>query len=147
MAETSLEFNFSGMERVAEGLSSRLEAELPRTMARIGSRARDIAQGMAAVDTGRLRASVTESHGKDGSMLWTQIGTNVEYAPYVEFGTGRKGSAEYVDAHGERHAMPGMSFRDDWPGVPPRPYIRPAVYDFLPMYRAMIEDAVRRSLG
>ena len=147
MAEASMEFDLSGMERIVDGLSSRLVAELPQTVARIGSRARDVAQGMAAVDTGRLRASVSESHGRDGSTLWAQIGTNVEYAPYVEFGTGRKGSPEYTDSQGDVHTVPGMSFRDDWAGVPPRPYIRPAVYDFLPLYKAMVEDAVRRSMG
>jgi len=36
------------------------------------------------VDTGRLRASI--SHGKEGDDTMV-VGTNVEYAPYVELGT------------------------------------------------------------
>lgn len=35
------------------------------------------------VDTGNLRASITSTIGEDEAT----VGTNVEYAPYVEFGT------------------------------------------------------------
>lgn len=35
------------------------------------------------VDTGRLRNSISHTHDDDTAY----IGTNVEYAPYVEFGT------------------------------------------------------------
>lgn len=41
------------------------------------------------VDTGRLRASITEALGEDGRGLVARIGTNVEYARHVEFGTVR----------------------------------------------------------
>jgi HK97 gp10 family phage protein len=37
-----------------------------------------------AVDTGRLRSSIT--HQKVNDYLW-KAGTNVRYAPYIEFGT------------------------------------------------------------
>lgn len=40
---------------------------------------------MGAIDTGNLRNSV--SHFTDGNDVY--IGTNVEYAPYVEFGTSK----------------------------------------------------------
>ena len=39
------------------------------------------------VDTGRLRSSITHEIGQDGQGLLATIGTNVEYAPYVELGT------------------------------------------------------------
>lgn len=35
------------------------------------------------IDTGRLRNSISHTHDEDTAY----IGTNVEYAPYVEFGT------------------------------------------------------------
>lgn len=41
------------------------------------------------VQTGRLRASITEELTRDGDELVERIGTDVEYAPYVEFGTSR----------------------------------------------------------
>jgi len=42
-----------------------------------------------AVDTGRLRASITYELGQDGRGLVARIGTNVKYAAYLELGTRR----------------------------------------------------------
>lgn len=41
------------------------------------------------VDTGRLRASITRAIEHDAQGLVGIVGTNVEYAPYVELGTRR----------------------------------------------------------
>lgn len=38
------------------------------------------------VQTGRLRASITHGLGEDALGLYCDVGTNVEYAPYVELG-------------------------------------------------------------
>lgn len=45
-----------------------------------------------AVDTGRLRNSITYKIGIDNAT----IGTNVEYAPYVEFGTVKMKPRSYL---------------------------------------------------
>lgn len=47
------------------------------------------AKKLCAVDTGRLRSSITYEIGESGGELAARVGTNVEYAPYVEFGTRR----------------------------------------------------------
>lgn len=61
----------------------------------------------APVDTGRLRASI--GHGPEGvwnehfsdSGYFIDIGTNVEYAPYMEFGfTMSQGHVAYIKAAG-----------------------------------------------
>ena len=39
------------------------------------------------VDTGRLRSSITSTLGKDEEGIYGICGTDVEYAPHVEFGT------------------------------------------------------------
>lgn len=44
------------------------------------------AKRLCPVDTGRLRSSITNELGNDGGLV-AVIGTNVEYAPYVELGT------------------------------------------------------------
>lgn len=48
----------------------------------------------APVDTGRLRNSIT--HAMDGDELGAQIGTNVEYAASVEFGSSRSRAQPYL---------------------------------------------------
>lgn len=56
----------------------------------IGLAAERFAKAKCPVDTGRLRNSIT--HVIDAGREEVHIGTNVEYAPYVELGThGRKG--------------------------------------------------------
>lgn len=76
------------------------------------------------VDTGELRASIV-SHivGNTG-----EVGTNVEYAPYVEYGTGvfaaagngRQDRWSYQDAEGNWHSTIGQR---------PQPYLEPALND------------------
>ena len=42
-----------------------------------------------AVDTGRLRASITHEMQTEGQRVTARVGTNVEYAKELEFGTRR----------------------------------------------------------
>lgn len=65
------------------------------------------------VDTGRLRNSITHQMMPEGNAV--QIGTNVEYAPYVELGTSRMKS---------------------------RPYLRQTITDNADKYRKMFRDAM-----
>lgn len=67
-----------------------------------------------AVDTGNLRNSVTGE--TDGQTV--QVGTNVEYAFYVEEGTYDKGDPK---------------------GMKPRPYIRPSIADHVDEYQAILK--------
>ena len=68
------------LEKLAKAKQRGLEA--------IGLTAEGYAKKETPVDTGRLRNSI--SHAKDENAVY--IGTNVEYAPYVELGArGRSG--------------------------------------------------------
>jgi HK97 gp10 family phage protein len=48
------------------------------------------------VDTGRLRSSITHEIGISGRSVEARVGTNVEYAAYVELGTRRTPSQPYL---------------------------------------------------
>ena len=67
-----------------------------------------------AVDTGRLRSSMTHEVTDSGTAVI--VGTSTEYATYVEAGTSK---------------------------MPARPYLRPAVQDHLEEYKRMIESQLR----
>ena len=61
-----------------------------RALERCGLQAEGYAKDLVPVDTGNLRNSI--SHKVDSSEPAAYIGTNVEYAPYIELGAqGRKG--------------------------------------------------------
>lgn len=53
------------------------------------------------VDTGRLRNSIT--HAVDISESSVAVGTNVEYAPYVELGTSRMKKWPYLQPAAQQH--------------------------------------------
>lgn len=146
----SVECDVSDFVRLLDGIQKDLgERTLPAAMRTVGARAVTIAQTSHPyrdrhAGAGGLTVSITSASGRDGSTYWTQIGTNKEYAPYVEFGTGQKGSATYVDRNGGVHTA-DVVFRPDWKGSKPYPYIRPAVYDNVDYYRSMIADALRKA--
>lgn len=48
------------------------------------------------VDTGRLRSSITNELGQDGQGLMATVGTNVEYAAFVELGTSKMAAKPYL---------------------------------------------------
>ena len=71
-------------DRSAEVLRE-LEAKKAQALEAIGARAETRAKALTPVDTGNLRNSM--AHAVKGDSAY--IGTNVEYGPYVEFGTSR----------------------------------------------------------
>lgn len=81
------------------------------------------AVALVTVATARLKQSI--GYAVDERELIGYVGTNTEYAVYVEFGTGefaengqgRKGGWMYKDPRGEWFFT--------W-GMPPKPYLRPA---------------------
>ena len=87
----------------AEEVLSAMEKAIERGLEAIGLTAEGYAKKETPVDTGRLRNSI--SHAVEGRAAY--IGTNVEYAPYVELGArGRDGkhmlqraAAEHTDEY------------------------------------------------
>lgn len=72
------------------------------------------AQVLASVDTGELRASGhIEQSGKAVAVVF-----DAPHSVYVEFGTGQRGAASA--GAGEDPYSP------NWPGMPAKPYLRPA---------------------
>lgn len=53
------------------------------------------AKALAPVDTGNLAGSIRMEVKKSGKNLIGKVYTNVQYAPYVEFGTGSTGQGTY----------------------------------------------------
>lgn len=67
-----------------------------------------------SIDTGRLRASITHNVMDDEKAVY--IGTNVEYAPYVELGTSK---------------------------APAYPFLRPAIQKHIEEYRDILEKRLK----
>lgn len=54
------------------------------------------AKAFAPVLTGNLRRSIHSESAVNGDGAQARVGTNVEYAPYVEFGTSQQAAKAYL---------------------------------------------------
>lgn len=79
---------------------SALSEQKAMALEAIGLAAEGYAKEECPVDTGRLRSSI--SHAKDDDAAY--IGTNVEYAPYIELGTSRMKPRPFLRPAAESHA-------------------------------------------
>lgn len=88
-------------EQVVDGIDSAIGVALEK----IGLLAENYAEKKCPVDTGNLRGSIT--HEVDAGDNAVYIGTNVDYAPYVELGTSRQKAQPFLrpaaSEHGERY--------------------------------------------
>lgn len=111
-----------------------------RALERCGMQGEGYAKDLTPVDTGNLRNSITHKVEPDGKAV--QIGTNIEYAPYVELGTGkytqggRPDPWVYQDDEGRWHHTHGQRAQ---------PYLKPAVADHKQTYRNIIEDELKNA--
>lgn len=91
-------------EEFLKALGEQVEAALEEC----GLVAEGYAKKKCPVDTGRLRNSISHTTHENAAY----IGTNVEYAPYVELGTSR---------------------------MKPQPYLKPAVENHKGVYKSIIQ--------
>lgn len=109
-----------------------------RALEKCGLVAEGYAKRLCPVDTGNLRNSITHEVEEHAGTAY--IGTNVEYAPYVELGTGvytsggRQTPWAYQDEKGNWHMTNGQRAQ---------PFIKPAVADHAQNYRNIIEDEMK----
>lgn len=76
-------------------LSSEL-GPVGRDLTRRALRVEAAAKRVCPVDTGRLRSSITHALAQDGGDVIAMVGTNVEYALDVEFGTSKMRAQPYL---------------------------------------------------
>lgn len=65
----------------------RIQLDTAADLQRLAIRVQNEARRLAPVDTGRLRSSLQHVMGEDSTGPWADVGTNVVYAPHVEYGT------------------------------------------------------------
>ena len=117
--------NVSEVKRITEQAAA-------RALEKMGGTAETYAKKICPVKTGRLKGSIT--HQKEGNeAVW--VGTNVEYAPYVELGHDQE-VGRYVPAIGKRLVASH---------VEGKPFIRPAVENHVEEYRRIVENELHNA--
>ena len=105
--------NFGGDDHTDDVLDD-IGGAKARALEKIGLVAEGYAKRLCPVDTGRLRNSITHTTDDDAAY----IGTNVEYAVYVEMGT---------------------------VNTPAQPYLKPAAADHMEKYRSILKSELQGS--
>lgn len=119
---------------------SEFKAAILRALERCSSQAEGYAKDLAPVDTGRLRNSI--SHKVDEEENAAYIGSDLDYAAYVELGTGKYAEGGrptpwvYQDDSGNWHWTQGN---------PAQPFLAPAVKDHLQTYSNIIKDELENA--
>lgn len=118
-----------------------LNQQSVRALEKCGLVAEGHAKVKAPVDTGALRNSISHKVVSEGTGVACYIGTNMEYAPYVEFGTGifydgggRQTSWTYTDRSGATHMTGGQRAQ---------PYLRPAISDHIDQYVKIVKQELQ----
>ena len=93
----------------SEQILSALEKGIKNGLEAIGLTAETYAKQETPVDTGRLRNSI--SHTVDGEAVY--IGSNVEYAPYVELGTSRAKAHHMLQKAATEHSAEYKRLAED----------------------------------
>lgn len=114
---------FEGLEEVLEEIESLADTgELEATLGKACALVERSAKELAPKDTGALKRSITSKVEGTEGIIYTPL----EYAPYIEYGTGlfaeNGGRADvpwnYKDDKGEWHSTSGIK---------PQPFMRPAL--------------------
>lgn len=99
------------------------------------------AKNKAPVDSGTLRQSIRADKAKNqGGNVTAAVSTNLEYAPYVEFGTGSRGQSTNTNTEVE------VSYRSDWRGNKAQPFLWPALRENRNNSIKIIREEVRKAV-
>lgn len=124
----------------SDAVKEAFEAAIMRGLEKCGLTAEGYAKKLCPVDTGNLRNSIT--HVVDEQEPAAIIGTDNEYAAYVELGTGiyAEGGGGwptpwvYQDAKGNWHYTRGNKAQ---------PFLKPAAADHAGQYRDILESELK----
>lgn len=122
-----MNIRLEGLDEVLESLDSLIdESTLEAALGKACAVVEAAAKQKAPKDTGELRRSITSKVEMQGDDMVGVVYTPLEYAPYVEYGTG------LFAEEGGRADVP-WSYQNDkgeWistSGQKPQPYMRPAL--------------------
>ena len=115
---------------------------------------RDDARSRCPADSGDLRQSIDYKVEKSDSGVTGIIYTNMEYAPYVEFGTGKTGQASNNNTNvSVSYRKDGWTYYSDklkqfvyTEGQPAQPYMYPALHDNKEKLKRKMSSDIRKAI-
>lgn len=149
--------NLDNLLQKLDDMTGDISTALEKGLRQAGKKIQGDAKLLVPKDTGRLANSIIESISYEGNDIVETVGTNTEYASYVEFGTGPAGerspkmvpsgvSLKYrKDGWGPVYIKELGEFRYT-EGQPAKPFLYPAFKQNQANVRDIIAKAVRKEL-
>ena len=111
------------VDRLVRKFNNMANIELDKTMGDALKLVHGQAKELAPVDEGYLAESIHMDKTKTPTELVGRVYTNLEYAMYVEFGTGVRGNGSYP------YQIEGvnLAYKENWQGMKAQPYMYPAL--------------------
>ena len=134
-----INFEFENLDSFINKLID--ESDLMRGVGRACALVEREAKLKAPKDTGALRRSITSEVSREGDEIIGTVFTPLEYAPYVEYGTGLFAESggrmdvpwNYQDDEGNWHSTSGQK---------PQPFMRPALNENREEIMRIIKEAL-----
>ena len=136
------DIRFEGLDDVLERLEKIADKErVKQNMGKACALVERAAKEKAPKGTGELRRSIESRVEERNDEIVGIVFTPLEYAPYVEYGTGlfaEEGGRQdvpwhYKDDNGEWHTTYGME---------PQPYMRPAMYENREQVKRVLKEGL-----
>lgn len=127
-------------KQTVDEVSATMDRELAATGEDMVRSAKNLVASQGAVDTGRLLNSI--SFKKD-QFLSYQFVAQTDYAAYIEFGTGNR----FITPENNAWAKLAGLFRGrgiKQVNLPPRPYMRPSILAYWPVYQKRVREFIRK---
>lgn len=137
-----MSIEFKGLEGVLDSLDNVADTSgLIQTMKKACALVERSAIQKAPKDTGALRRSITSKVTGKGSDIVGIVYTPLEYAPYIEYGTGlfaenggRQDAWSYKDDKGKWHTTSGQK---------PQPFMRPALDENRENIKRILKEGIK----
>ncbi|GGA31738.1 HK97-gp10 family putative phage morphogenesis protein [Psychrobacillus lasiicapitis] len=97
---------------------------------------------VAEIDGGLLRGSIQAKVTEKNGDITGKVSTNVEYAAYVEFGTGQRGEGSPSPPKSPEN----LNYRQDWAGMDAQPYLYPALNQNKERVKAIVKDELKKEI-
>lgn len=131
------------IDRLTKRLNNISDMDLKKVIDKATTRVHSESKTLAPVDTGDLAESIHMKVKKTKEGYEGRVYTNLEYAMYVEFGTGIKGDGSYP------YSIDGLTltYKKDWAGMVAQPYMYPALKNSEKYIDRLIKDGVKNNLA
>lgn len=94
------------------------------------------------VDSGALQQSIQGSTSVSQQGVQGKVFTNLEYAPYVEYGTGQRGAASPSPPKSPEN----VKYSTDWAGMKAQPFLYPALAENKEAIKEKLRDDLRAAI-